>query len=61
MDLKYWDVIENTAILKRKVSHYNNKKLTHKFVNITMSGIRFLIASDIFITQEEKQELLYII
>ena len=61
MNLKYWDVEGNTAILKRKVIHYNNKKLTHKFVNITMQGIRFLICQDEFISDAEKQELLYII
>jgi len=59
INMKYWDLIENVATLKRQVLNNNHRLVKHSFNNISISGIRFLIANDLNITSAEKQELLY--
>jgi len=57
--MKYWELTENVATLKRQVLNNNHRLVKHSFNNILLSGIRFLISNDNLISSEEKQELLY--
>lgn len=59
--MKYWDISQNQAVLKRQVRNNNNKFVNHLYRNLQITGIRFIINTDTFITSEERQELLYII
>jgi hypothetical protein len=59
--MKYWELKENKAILKRQIINNNNKLVNHVYNNLELQGIRFLIKQDRSITLEEKTELLYIL
>lgn len=59
--MKYWDINGTQAILKRQIRNNNKKSVNHVYRNLNISGIRFIVTNDTFITSEERQELLYII
>ena len=61
MNMKYWTISGNVAKLNRQVRNVNHKLINFSFNNVAISGIRFLISTDMNLTVEEQQELLYVI
>lgn len=57
--MKYWNVVENVATLKRQVVNNNRRMVQFSFRNLDVSGIRFLISTETLINSEEKAELLF--
>jgi len=57
--MKYWDLKNNVATLKRQVVNNNHKLITFSFKNLGITGIRFLISTDNLLNAEEKKELLF--
>ena len=57
--MKYWNVKGSVATLKRQVLNNNRKMVNFEFRNLGISGIRFLISTDLNITELEKKELLF--